>query len=61
MPLQKNDQNNITEVSDVDARPQVNESHMLKFNFNTESLFEIISQLTQQVNRSNEIVIDLNF
>jgi hypothetical protein len=46
MPLQKNDQNNITEVSDVDARPQVNESHMLKFNFNTESLFEIISQLT---------------
>lgn len=61
MPLQKNDQNNITEVSDVDARPQVNESHMLKFNFNTESLFEIISQLTQQVNRSNEIVNDLNF
>ena len=34
MPLQKNDQNNITEVSDVDARPQVNESHILKFNFN---------------------------
>jgi hypothetical protein len=42
MPLHKNEQNNITEVSDVDARPQVNENHMLKFNFKTESLLEII-------------------
>ena len=54
-----NDQAHVSDVSDVDPTPQVNQERILQLDIKSENLIEIISNLMKRMNRNEKNVTEL--